>query len=112
MLGVCTDWQVLGGEGTATDHDDAAYDGAVLDRLHGPRRRRRARSSPTSPLPSLGTVAYEARFASALAQASTLVRSSAPPSRSSDSYHTVWFELHEDLLSSLGIERTQEGRER
>jgi hypothetical protein len=26
-----------------------------------------------------------------------------------DSYHTVWFELHEDLLSTLGIERSQEG---
>jgi hypothetical protein len=26
-----------------------------------------------------------------------------------DSYHTVWFELHEDLLSTLGIERSKEG---
>ncbi|MHB1911360.1 MAG: MarR family transcriptional regulator, partial [Acidimicrobiales bacterium] len=25
-----------------------------------------------------------------------------------DSYHTVWFELHEDLLSTLGIERSKE----
>ncbi|MDQ1375434.1 MAG: hypothetical protein QOJ09_2772, partial [Actinomycetota bacterium] len=25
-----------------------------------------------------------------------------------DSYHTVWFELHEDLLSTLGIERGSE----
>jgi hypothetical protein len=24
-----------------------------------------------------------------------------------DSYHTVWFELHEDLLSTLGIERKE-----
>jgi hypothetical protein len=22
-----------------------------------------------------------------------------------DSYHTVWFELHEDLLATLGLER-------
>ena len=28
-----------------------------------------------------------------------------------DSYHTIWFELHEDLLSSLGIERSQEAVE-
>jgi hypothetical protein len=27
-----------------------------------------------------------------------------------DSYHTVWFELHEDLLSTLGIERSQEAQ--
>ena len=25
-----------------------------------------------------------------------------------DSYHTVWFELHEDLLSTLGRERASE----
>jgi hypothetical protein len=25
------------------------------------------------------------------------------------SYHTVWFELHEDLLATLGIERASEG---
>ena len=25
-----------------------------------------------------------------------------------DSYHTVWFELHEDLLTSLGRDRSQE----
>jgi hypothetical protein len=25
-----------------------------------------------------------------------------------DSYHTVWFELHEDLLCTLGIERSEE----
>ena len=26
-----------------------------------------------------------------------------------DSYHTVWFELHENLLATLGIERGREG---
>ena len=25
-----------------------------------------------------------------------------------DSYHSVWFELHEDLLATLGIERGRE----
>ena len=25
-----------------------------------------------------------------------------------DSYHTVWFQLHEDLLNTLGIERSKE----
>ena len=25
-----------------------------------------------------------------------------------DSYHTVWFELHENLLATLGIERVRE----
>jgi hypothetical protein len=27
-----------------------------------------------------------------------------------DSYHTVWFELHEDLLATLGLERAEEAR--
>ena len=27
-----------------------------------------------------------------------------------DSYHTVWFELHEDLLATLGIERARRSR--
>ncbi len=27
------------------------------------------------------------------------------------SYHTVWFEMHEDLLCTLGIERGAEGGE-
>ncbi len=25
-----------------------------------------------------------------------------------DSYHSVWFELHEDLLATLGLERAKE----
>ena len=29
-----------------------------------------------------------------------------------DSYHTVWFELHEDLLATLGLERGHEARAR
>jgi hypothetical protein len=28
-----------------------------------------------------------------------------------DSYHTGWFELHEDLLATLGIERAKEGEQ-
>ena len=25
-----------------------------------------------------------------------------------DSYHTVWFEMHEDLLATLGLDRSKE----
>jgi hypothetical protein len=25
-----------------------------------------------------------------------------------ESYHTIWFELHEDLLASLGLDRAKE----
>jgi hypothetical protein len=27
-----------------------------------------------------------------------------------DSYHTIWFELHDDLLATLGLERADERR--
>ena len=28
-----------------------------------------------------------------------------------ESYHTVWFQLHEDLLTTLGISREEERRD-
>jgi hypothetical protein len=105
MLGVCTDWQVRGD--VPNDHADAAYDAAVLDRL-------RALDAGVEPILTDLAAAlaryggYRARFANALAQldAGALEWFTKPIM---DSYHTVWFELHEDLLSSLGIERSQEG---
>jgi hypothetical protein len=110
MLGVCTDWQVRGpssGDPVPNDHDDPAYDGAVLDRL-------RALDAGVEPILTDLAAAlaryggYRPRFANALAQldAGALEWFTKPII---DSYHTIWFELHEDLLSSLGIERSQEG---
>lgn len=105
MLTVCTDWQVRGE--VPNDHGDAAYDRSVLDRL---------RAIDEGIRPVLGDLAaaldrygcYGPRFANALAQldAGALEYFTKPII---DSYHTIWFELHEDLLSSLGIERSQEG---
>jgi len=50
---------------------------------------------------------YAPRFAAALArlEAGELEWFTKPLI---DSYHTVWFELHEDLLSTLGLERSKE----
>lgn len=49
---------------------------------------------------------YEDRFEAALAEASIDPRWVDSPSL--DSVHTVWFELHEHLLATLGRDRTSE----
>lgn len=105
MLGLCTDWQLRGD--APNDHGDPAYDADVIDRL-------RATDAGLAPiLVDLAAAldrygSYRPRFQNALAQldAGALEYFTKPII---DSYHTIWFELHEDLLSSLGIERSQEG---
>jgi hypothetical protein len=105
LLGVCTDWQVRGQ--APNDHADAAYDAGVLERLHEVHE---------AVGPVLGDLAgllaryacYQPRFAAAIDRlgAGELEYFTKPLI---DSFHTIWFELHEDLLSTLGIERSQEG---
>ena len=105
LLSVCTDWQVRGG--TLNDHTDVRYDGNVLDRL-------RAVESTVQPIVAdlsglLERYApYGPRFSGALDRvvAGDQEYFTKPII---DSFHTIWFELHEDLLTSLGIERSQEG---
>ena len=110
FLSLCTDWQLrpgdAQGEPVVNDHSDAAYDDTVIRRL----------------------VELDAAIRPVLAHAaSAVVRFGAYPPRLSDalervrvgdldwftrpvidSYHTVWFELHEDLLATLGLERSSE----
>lgn len=105
LLGLCTDWQVRGA--APNDHADAAYDEAVLARLH---------QVHDEVVPVLGSLEalldryrpYAPRLAEAVhrVDAGELEFFTKPLI---DSFHTVWFELHEDLLSTLGIERSQEG---
>jgi DNA-binding MarR family transcriptional regulator len=107
-LAVCTDWQmhVHDGRTVLNDHGDAAYDRAVLDRLAAvhceaePLCRELAEAAPWFSC-------YAPRLGHALARvrAGDFDWFTTPVM---DSYHTVWFELHEDLLSTLGIERSKE----
>ena len=106
----CTDWQlrpVPGDPLAENDHTDAAWDTAVLDELA-------ALSAALTPLArDLASVlprfdGYDDRFVLALRRAAAGDRSSVDSS-DRDSCHTVWFQLHEDLLNTLGIERSQEG---
>jgi DNA-binding MarR family transcriptional regulator len=104
VLGICTDWQVR--RGAPNDHSDDAYDADVLARLDA------VHEAVVPILDDLRAALdryslYAPRLAAALAKVrrGELEWLTKPLI---DSYHTIWFELHEDLLSTLGIERSQE----
>lgn len=107
LLAVCADWQTCGGGDVPVlnDHQDFAYDAAVLRRLHAvddevqPLCRELARS--------LGRFAtYGPRLTLALRRVGEGDHDWFTKPMI-DSYHTVWFELHEDLLTTLGLERSR-----
>jgi len=108
LLSVCTDWQVVDSPDgpVVNDHADPERDRAVLERLDGIQER----AMPVTR--SLAGSLWRFRgYAERLEVAHERVRAgdhewiTAP---SIDSYHTVWFELHEDLLATLGRDRSQE----
>jgi DNA-binding MarR family transcriptional regulator len=106
---LATDWQLKGGpEGKPNAHDDAEYDAAVLARLEEVHARvvpiieaaavqlPRLKAYPSKLLVALGKVkAGETAWLTA-----PLI----------DSYHTVWFELHEELILATGLTREQAAR--
>jgi hypothetical protein len=105
LLRVCSDWQVRPG-GVPNDHRDLRYDWSVVDRL----RAIDDRAAPA--INRAGRVhtrfgSYRPRLRAAL----TLVDEGAfewITSPRCDSYHTVWMQLHEDLLLALGASRSSE----
>ena len=103
---VTTAWQMRDGE--PNDHTDAAYDATVIATLGeidvaiGPVCTRLA-----SALDRFG------RYGRLLGEALARVRAGdgdwfTRPTVAS--YHTVWFELHEDLLATLNLDRATETR--
>lgn len=109
FLSLCTDWQVrmIDGEQVPNDHADADYDTMIIGRLAD------ADANMQPICADLGALfdrfaSYGPNFADALAkvQAGEIEWFTKPMI---ESYHTVWFELHEDLLASLGIDRAKEG---
>jgi hypothetical protein len=94
-----TDWQLKDGQPNA--HDDPDYDGAVLARLDGVHERvMPVIEAVVGQLPRL--VGYADKLAAALAKVKEgdvawLTRPII------DSYHTVWFELHEELIAASGL---------
>ncbi|WP_405097995.1 transcriptional regulator [Micromonospora sp. NBC_01412] len=104
LLDLCSAWQLRTVDGVVTpnDHSDRAYDARVLDRFADLDQRAQAVCADLSAeLPRFRR--YRIRLAAALdrAQAGALEQLV----DSTTSYHTVWFQLHEDLLATLGIPR-------
>ncbi len=108
LLALFTDWQMIpaaGGERIANDHTDADYDTGVIDRLGAQHERaEKVLASFAALEPRLGI--YAERLDSAYDKALAGEHEWVSGARI-DSYHTVWFELHEDLLRMLGREREE-----
>jgi len=112
FLGLCTDWQLRqdpadpAGGSIVNDHADPDYDAAVIGRLT-------EIDSAIQPVcAALAAVlerfgGYGERFATALDRVRGGDRDWFTKPMI-DSYHTVWFELHENLLATLGIQRAKE----
>jgi hypothetical protein len=108
LLALFTDWQMMpaGGERIPNDHSDAAYDAQIVDRLGALHERAHRPLERFAELESrLGQYSgrLEAAYDRVLAGESDYVSGARV-----DSYHTVWFELHEDLLRLLGREREEQ----
>jgi len=106
FLSTLTRWQIRPQSWdrlAANDHDDPVWDGRVLDELASYRRR-------LGPLCAELTgvldrfAGYDDRFAAALARAEA-GQLSWVDGAGVDSCHTVWIQLHEDLLATLGLDR-------
>lgn len=109
LLGVCTAWQLrtVEGENVVNDHSDPEYDRSVHARLETLHQR---------VVPVLDVLAdaldrfggHRARLQTALdrvlaGEHDWFTKPMFP------SYHSIWFELHEDLLATLGTQRSPEG---
>jgi pyruvate,orthophosphate dikinase len=103
-----TRWQMrdLGDRQVRNDHADAAYDKSVLegfDPIH--RDISDLIGTIATSAPRIG--GYKQRLDQALGKIrSADLRYIAAPDR--DSYHTVWFELHQDLIGLAGTTRQKE----
>lgn len=108
LLSICTAWQVRSdfGPPELNDHSDSEYDAAVLERLRGVHYRA---SEMLAELEELlpRFAGYRPRLDTALDRAGHGgVDWVTKPMI--DSYHTVWFELHEDFLATLGRQRSED----
>ena len=107
MKSIVTAWQLRDPEAQViNDHTDADYDRDVLDRLAALHTDTVAWLAPLAPtLPRLGDYRERLDLAHELAQAGDGTYVASPRV---DSYHGVWFELHEDLIQLAGRTRAAE----
>ncbi|MBS0340064.1 MAG: hypothetical protein JSS56_06025 [Proteobacteria bacterium] len=102
-----TDWQTLkiGGKLVPNDHSDEAYDEQILKRLaklHS--NAEKVLTALAKVLPRIGI--YLDKLEEALEKAESGEIEWVSDAKI-ESYHTVWFELHEDLLCLLGEQRKE-----
>jgi hypothetical protein len=108
LLELFTDWQMIpaaGGERIANDHSDADYDAGIVDRLGEKHERAEKVLDDFAELEPRLSV-YKERLDEAYDKVLAGEHDYVSAVRI-DSYHTVWFELHEDLLRMLGREREE-----
>lgn len=107
FLTTMSSWQQIdvGGRKVANDHSDSEYDDKVITRLDklvqrlGPLLEALAGHDPRF-------AAYPRRFARAM-ETIDAGQHDLVSSPTKDSVHNIWFEFHEDLLRTLGRERTE-----
>jgi hypothetical protein len=97
-----TDWQLK--DGQPNTHEDVGYDAAVLTRLDDVHRRvTPIIAAVATQLPRLNRYSVKLQTALDNIHAGETIWLARPLI---DSYHTVWFELHEELILAAG--RTRE----
>ncbi len=107
VLDLCTRWQVVGRDPLVlNDHSDPDYDQAIIHDLAGIHER----VKPVCRMLSQAHprfARYERRLESAL---SNVIEGRVDwlTKPTVDSYHTIWFELHDDFLATLGLDRARE----
>jgi pyruvate,orthophosphate dikinase len=105
MKQTVTAWQMRS-ESTVNDHTDAEYDAEVLGRLSALHSDATSWLAPiVQQLPRLGT--YRNRFTRAMERSEHGDRRYVASPRV-DSYHSIWFELHEELIILAGRNRADE----
>lgn len=104
LLDLCGAWQMRSADGilTANDHSDPVYDARVLARFTDFHSRAKVVCADLS-----AALPRFERYGLRLAKALGLARAGRLDylTDNLESYHTVWFQLHEDLLTTLGIPR-------
>jgi hypothetical protein len=108
VLDACSRWQVreIAGTAVVNDHNDPEYDARVVADLAALHNR-------VEPLCDdlAGTLERYRPYRDRLSRAVAKVEAGERDWFTKPllpSYHTVWFELHEDLLTTLGLDRTAE----
>jgi hypothetical protein len=106
LKSLVSDWQIRNDE--PNTHEDANYDESVLTRLGGVHDKvLPIIAAVTAQIPRLGS--YADRLSAAYAKITVgetmwFIRPMI------DSYHTVWFELHEELILAAGLTREDEAK--